>query len=97
MGLWTETHFWGVVPALIIFAGIAVLLGFLLKDKEKTKTWILRGLAIFIIILEIAKQVTSLAKGYNLYHLPFHYCSMFLYLLPLHAFSFGKFKKYIEI
>jgi hypothetical protein len=96
MGLWTFEHFYAIVPAFIAFAGIAVLLGFLLKEKEKTKIWILRGLAILIIILEILKQAISISRGYDLYHLPFHYCSLFLYLLPMHAFAFGKFKKYID-
>ena len=96
MGLWTLEHFLAIVPAFLIFAGIAVLLGFLLKNHEKTKIWILRGFAILIIALEIAKQTISLIKGYDLYHLPFHYCSLFIYLLPFHAFASGKFKKYID-
>lgn len=38
MGLWTLNHFYAIVPAFIIFAGIAILLGFLLKNKsEETK------------------------------------------------------------
>lgn len=97
MGLWTWTHFWGIVPAFIVFVGIAVLLGFTLKNKSNTVKRIpLQVIAAVIIILEILKQVISLSRGYDLYHLPFHYCSLFIYLLPLHAFAFGKFKKYID-
>lgn len=96
MGLWTIEFFWGVIPWFLFFASFAYLLRFLLKGKEKTKIWILRGIAIAILVLEVAKQVVSLSKGYSLYHLPFHYCSLFLLVLPFHAFSFGKFKKYVD-
>ena len=97
MGLWTLNHFYAIVPAFIIFAGIAILLGFLLKNKnEETKLLPLRIIAVAILLLEFAKQAISISRGYDLYHLPFHYCSLFIYLLPLHAFSFGKLKKCID-
>lgn len=97
MGLWTLNHFYAIVPAFIIFAGIAILLGFLLKNKsEETKLLPLRIIASSIVLLELAKQLISLSRGYDLYHLPFHYCSLFIFLLPLHAFAFGKLKKYID-
>lgn len=99
MGLWTLTHFYAIIPAFIVFAGIAVLLGFLLKNKsEETKLLPLRIIASAILLLELAKQVISLSRdgGYDFYHLPLHYCSLFIFLLPLHAFSFGKVKKYID-
>lgn len=97
MGLWTLTHFWGIIPAFIVFAGIAVLLGFLLKNRSDTvKIWILRSIAIIILVLEVLKQVISFSRGYDLYHLPFHYCSLFLYLLPLHSFASPKLKKYVD-
>lgn len=97
MGLWTLNHFYAIVPAFIIFAGIAILLGFLLKNKdEQTKLLPLRIIAVAILLLEFSKQAISISRGYDLYHLPFHYCSLFIYLLPLHAFSFGKLKKCID-
>lgn len=99
MGLWSITHFWGIIPAFIVFAVIAVVLGFTLKNKdERIKIWILRGFAILIIALEIMKQKYSYFRdgGYDFYSLPFHYCSLFLYLLPLHSFSTGKLRKFIN-
>ena len=97
MGLWTLTNFYAIIPAFIVFVGIAILLGFLLKNKsEETKLLPLRIIACAIVLLEIAKQLISISKGYDLYHIPFHYCSLFIYLLPLHAFSFGKVKKYVD-
>ena len=97
MGLWTLNHFYAIVPAFIIFAGIAILLGFLLKNKsEETKLLPLRIIASSIVLLEFAKQLISLSRGYDLYHLPYHYCSLFIFLLPLHAFATPKDKKYIN-
>ena len=40
--------------------------------------------------MEIIKQIVSIKKGYDLYHLPLHFCSLFIFLLPLHAFYNGK-------
>ena len=97
MGLWTMTHFWAIVPVFIGFAGIAYLLARFLKDKGKNVKYIpLKVIALIIIGLEIAKQTVSICRGYDLYHLPFHYCSLFLYLLPVHAFSKGKVKRFFD-
>ena len=97
MGLWTITHFWAIVPAFLIFAGISALLSRVLKDKSDAAKYIpLKVIALLIVGLEIAKQAVSISRGYDLYHLPFHYCSLFLYLLPLHAFSRGKVKKFVD-
>ena len=97
MGLWTMTHFWAIVPAFLVFAGVGALLAKLLKNKSESAKYIpLKVIALIIIGLEIAKQAVSISRGYDLYHLPFHYCSLFLYLLPLHAFSKGKVKKFID-
>jgi hypothetical protein len=43
------------------------------------------------------KQIHSFSGGtYNTYSLPFHYCSLFLFILPVHSFSKGKVKKIAE-
>ena len=47
-------------------------------------------LACVIIALEIGKQALSLHEGYDLYHLPFHFCSLFIFMLPIMAFYQGK-------
>lgn len=48
-------------------------------------------LAIFIIMLEIGKQFVSIQNGYDLYHIPLHFCSLFIFMLPAMAFYRGKY------
>ena len=98
MGLWTIEFFWGVVPWFLFFGAFAYMLRSLLKGKEKAKIWILRGIAITILVLEVAKQIKALSnpEGYDRYSLPFHYCSLFLLVLPFHSFATGKLKKYVD-
>ena len=97
MGLWTMTYFYAIIPAFIIFAALAVGYRFLSRGwSDKARRLPLQIIASVILVLEVIKQVTSLVKGYNLYHLPFHYCSLFLYLLPLHAFSTEKTRKFVD-
>lgn len=97
MGLWTKLHFVTIIPAFIVFIVIAVLMGKWLKDKDERIKYVpFRILAGLILILEVIKQVDSFVDGYDLYALPFHYCSLFLYLLPLHAFYKGKYKKTVN-
>ena len=97
MGLWTEAHFKTIVPTFIIFIVLAVLIGRVLKNKsEKVKMLPLQIITVLILLLEIGKQIVSCDGGYDLYSLPFHYCSLFLYLLPLHSFYRGKYKRFFD-
>ena len=98
MGLWTIEFFWGVIPSFLFFVTFSYMLRSLLKDKKKAKIWILRVIAITILVLEVIKQTKALSNpnGYDRYSLPFHYCSLFLPVLPLHSFASGKLKKYID-
>ena len=59
------------------------------------KSWEIRMipikiLAVAIVLLEIGKQVISFQNGYDLYHIPLHYCSIFIFMLPAFAFYRGK-------
>lgn len=98
MGLWTKEHFYLIVPSFIVFIVFAVILGKLLKGKsEKTRYLPLQIITLVLLALEFMKQGYNMKDdGYDLYALPFHYCSLFLYLLPLHSFYKGKFKKTID-
>ena len=95
MGLWTKEHFFVIMPSFIVFIIFAVILGKLLKGKsEKTKYIPLQIITIILLALEFMKQGYNMKDGgYDLYALPFHYCSLFLYLLPFHSFYKGKYKK----
>ena len=46
-----------------------------------------------LLALEVGKQGVSLGRGYDLYHLPFHFCSLFIFMLPLMAFYQGRHKQ----
>ena len=76
---------------------IAIVLRiFLLKKSENIRLIPIAVLGAAIFGLEIAKQVISLKQGYNLYYLPFHFCSMFIFLIPLASICRGKFKRAIR-
>ena len=53
-------------------------------------------LAVLLFISEIGKQVISFSRGYNLYHIPLHVCSLFIPLIPLMAFYNGKHKEAVK-
>ena len=79
MGLWTWTHFYTVIPAFIVFIIAAFVVGKLMKNKsEKIKYIPLQVITVLLLGLEVGKQIVSLDGGYNMYSLPFHYCSLFL-------------------
>ena len=97
MGLWSKLHAFTVLP--IFFAWIIVsfiIYKFLNKKAANTKYVPLKIISIILIILEIIKQVRSLVIGYDLYYIPLHFCSLFLFLLPLHSFYKGKYKDKIQ-
>ena len=47
-------------------------------------------IAVILVALEIAKQIYGICVGYDFYWIPLHYCSLFVYLIPLFAFWKGK-------
>ena len=91
MQLWTPAHVDTLLPAL----GVMLLIGLVLRLTIGNKSYKVRMIPIQIIacvllILEVGKQTVSLQNGYDLYHLPFHFCSLFLFVLPAMAFYRGK-------
>lgn len=94
---WTKMHAITWLPCLIIFVAITWFLAKKLKDKDEfIKMLPTRIIAILIVIFEIFKQVISIKEGYSLYHLPFHFCSLFVFLFPLFAFYKGKYAEHIK-
>lgn len=98
MGLWTVEHAYTVLPAIAIYIVVSIFIARLLKGKsEKVRYIPFQIMATVILILEVIKQIYNIGEnGYDLYALPFHYCSLFLYLLPLHSFYKGKYKDYVD-
>ena len=60
-----------------------VLRRFLLNAEYKTRLIPFQILAVILFVIEIIKQVNSYVDGYDLYCLPFHYCSLFISMLLL--------------
>ena len=98
MELWTYEHVITVLPGLAVMFLLAVVLRKFLKDKPyKIRMIPISVIAVILVLLEIGKQGTSLRQGYDLYCLPFHFCSLFIFMLPLMAFYKGKGAKTVSV
>jgi len=91
MQLWTKEHAITVLPSLAVMLllcwALRVTIG---KKSFETRMLPMKILAVLVVLLEIGKQVTSFSRGYDLYHIPLHYCSLFIFMLPVMAFYRGK-------
>lgn len=91
MELWSKEHIKTLLPALLIMIALSALFRFLLGKKSLNVRMIpIQIIAVLLILLEIGKQALSFKNGYDLYHIPLHYCSLFLFTLPVMAFYKGK-------
>ncbi len=94
MELWTSAHLKTLLPALAVMLIVTFLLRLWLGKKSLRVRMIpLQVVAALLVILEVFKQVISLAKGYDLYHIPLHFCSLVLFSLPAFAFYRGKHRR----
>ena len=86
--MWTIEHALTLFPTFLVMLAFSFLLGKLLKGKsEFVRSIPLQLIAMTLVMMEIIKQVRSYGpNGYDLYSLPMHFCSLFLYILPLHSF-----------
>lgn len=97
MELWTKEHFWQLVPSVIIMIIIALVLNKFIGNKPlKIRMIPFQILAVLLFISEIGKQVISFSRGYDLYHIPLHVCSLFIPLIPLMAFYNGKHREAVR-
>lgn len=93
MQLWTDMHIKTLLPSILIMAAVALILGkCLAKRSERIRMLPFQFLAVFLFALEIFKQLKSFSQGYDLYHIPLHFCSLFVFMLPLMSFYHGKYK-----
>ena len=97
MGLWTLSHLYTLVPSVIAMVIItAILYLFVLKDKSLNIRMIpFQILNVFLLLIEVIKQILSLLGNYQLDYLPFHFCSLFLVALPTMAFYRGPYQDFI--
>lgn len=93
MELWSPEHVKTLPPAVAVMIVIAVILRITIGKKDlKIRMIPFQIVATILFVLEIGKQVFSFRGGYDLYHLPFHFCSLFIFMMPLMAFYKGKHK-----
>lgn len=95
MELWTKEHALQLIPTVIIMVIIALVLNhFIGKKSYKIRIIPFQIVAVILFISEVIKQVLSFvdSNGYDLYHIPLHVCSLFIFLIPLMAFYNGKYK-----
>lgn len=91
--LWSKQHAVTLLPAFAAMLVVAAVLRKLLKNKsERIRMIPIQVAAVLLLLLEVGKQAFSLLRGYDLYCLPFHFCSLFIFMLPIMAFYRGKHK-----
>ena len=91
MELWSPAHIRSLLPTIGVMLILCALLRLWLGKKPLRVRMIpVQVIAVLLILLEIGKQTVSFSKGYNLYHIPLHFCSLFLFSIPLMAFYRGK-------
>ncbi len=91
MELWTAAHAKTLIPAVVGMLLLGILLRLWLGKKElRIRLIPLQIIACLLLLLEIGKQGVSLGRGYDLYHLPFHFCSLYIFAIPWLAFSSRK-------
>lgn len=95
MELWSPQHIRTLLPSLIAMIAVGALLRLLLiKKSERIRFIPFQIVAVFIFVIEVIKQIKEFTSptGYDLYSIPLHFCSFFIYMLPIMAFYTGKYK-----
>ncbi len=92
MELWTPAHAKTLPPALAVMIILCILLRKMLIRRDlKIRMIPLQVIAVLLLIMEVGKQAVSFCRGYDLYHIPLHFCSLFLFVTPAMAFYRGKY------
>ncbi len=96
MELWTYEHAITLPPAVAVMIIIAIVLKVTIGSKSLRIRMIpFQILSVIIFALEIGKQALSFARGYDLYHIPLHFCSIFIFMFPIMAFYNGKHRQFV--
>lgn len=94
---WTKEHAITLIPASIVMILLTFVLRIFLKNKPlKIRMIPFQVITVILLVIEVGKQVYSISHGYDLYHIPLHFCSLFLYTLPFMAFYNGKYKQEVN-
>ncbi len=97
MELWSQNHIKVQLPAMIAMIIIAIILKITIgKKHEKIRMIPFQIVATTLLVLEIIKQINAIVHGYDLYTLPFHFCSLFIFFPFITAFYNGKYKEQIR-
>lgn len=91
MELWSPQHIKTLLPSIAFMLFLCAVLFLAIRKRSlKIRMIPIQIIACLLVLLEIGKQITSFRGGYDLYHIPLHYCSLFLFTLPVMAFYNGK-------
>lgn len=98
MELWSPEHIKTLLPALVVMLLLSILLRALLgKKDEKIRMIPVQVIAVLLLLLEVGKQAVSFSRGYDLYHIPLHFCSLLLFTLPAMVFYKGKYTQQVRV
>lgn len=93
MELWTPAHAKTILPALAVMIALSVLLRkLLIRRNQEVRMIPVQIITVLLVLLEVGKQALSFARGYDLYHIPLHICSLFIFVMPAMAFYRGKYR-----
>lgn len=68
----------------LVILFVVVILSFLLRRKsERVRAIPTAIVAVMLLFIEVVKQRWNLRGEFELFHLPFHYCSLFFLVIPL--------------
>ena len=100
MELWTREHALLLIPAFVIELILSILIAKWLKNRsDKIKLIPILTIGIILFVLEILKQIFwgFRTSQYDLYCLPFHFCSLFIFIYILTYFIRGKYQENMRI
>ena len=94
---WTKFRVITLVPTFVVIILVSYFVSLLLKNKsEKIQLIPIQVITVILLVLEFFKQLLSIINGYDNYHIPLHFCSLFLYFMPIAAFYKGRFKEHFR-
>lgn len=96
--MWSKLHAMTLIPSFVVMVIIGILLRLWLgKKDEKYRIIPIQIIGVVLFAIEVVKQILAIVNGYDLWTLPFHFCSLFIFMCPLVAFYRGRFKDTVRI